>query len=472
MLNSTLPQKTAAILFAMTLTAFAEEANFSKICKIVVTESGSGWPVPLVELKTTNLIRFVTDNAGVIAFDLPEFMGQEIWFDLQGHGYDIPADGFGNRGVRLLPERGKSIQIEVKRKIIAKRIGRLTGSGLFAESQKLGLEPHWRDAPLVGCDSVLNARHQGKLFWAWGDTTLARYPLGIFDTTSATTSLKPFEIFQPPLRPCFNYFHDSDGRPRGVAKMPGSGPTWLGGYVSLPDQSGQSRLVATYVKIQPPLEAYECGLCVWNETSSSFEPLRVVWSKSQQSPKPPVVPDGHPAFWTDESGQDFVLFGNPLPRVRCRARFEAWSDPAQWELLEPQKDIVSASDQKPIVPHTGSIAWNEFRQRWVTVFMQSFGKPSSFGELWYAESPSPTGPWGPAIKILSHNNYTFYNPRLHPEFSDQDPRVLIFEGTYTQQFADHPQPTPRYDYNQILYRLDLDDPALAPAQNDVSHSQK
>ena len=42
--------------------------------------------------------------------------------------------------------------------------------------------------------------------------------------------------------------------------------------------------------------------------------------------------------------------------------------------------------------------------------------------------------------------------------------MLIFEGTYTMQFADRPPPTPRYDYNQILYRLDLDDPALAPAQ--------
>jgi hypothetical protein len=42
--------------------------------------------------------------------------------------------------------------------------------------------------------------------------------------------------------------------------------------------------------------------------------------------------------------------------------------------------------------------------------------------------------------------------------------VLIFEGTYSQTFADHPEPTPRYDYNQMLYRLDLDDPALKPAQ--------
>jgi hypothetical protein len=31
-------------------------------------------------------------------------------------------------------------------------------------------------------------------------------------------------------------------------------------------------------------------------------------------------------------------------------------------------------------------------------------------------------------------------------------------------FADKPEPTPRYDYNQILYRLDLDDPKLKGAQ--------
>lgn len=472
MLTCFRPQNVVPILLAMTLNSFAAEADLSKLCKIVVTESGSGWPVPLVELETTNHVRFVTDNAGIIAFDLPEMLGQETWFDLHGQGYEVRADGFGNRGVRLVPERGKLLRIEVERKIIAKRIGRITGTGLFAESQKLGLEPDWRDARIVGCDSVLNASHQGKLFWAWGDTSLAKYPLGIFDTTSATTSLKPFESFKPPLRPSFNYFNDQQGQPRGVAKIPGHGPTWLGGYVSLPDQTGQPKLVATYVKIQPPLESYECGLCVWNDTISSFEALRVIWSKSEQTPKPPVIPDGHPAFWKDATGQEFVLFGNPLPRVRCRANFEAWQDPSQWELLEPQKEITSATDRKPVIPHTGSIAWNEFRQRWVTVFMQAFGKPSPFGELWYAESPSPTGPWGPAIKVLSHTNYTFYNPRLHPEFSGQDPRILIFEGTYTQQFANHPQPTPRYDYNQILYRLDLDDPALAPAQKAISHDPK
>jgi hypothetical protein len=96
--------------------------------------------------------------------------------------------------------------------------------------------------------------------------------------------------------------------------------------------------------------------------------------------------------------------------------------------------------------------------------MEAFGKPSAFGELWYAEAEEPTGPWGKAVKVLTHDNYTFYNPRLHPEFTPEASPILIFEGTFTMQFADKPPVTPRYDYNQIIYRLDLDDPALAPAQ--------
>ena len=98
-------------------------------CRIEVVEKGSGWPVPLVELRTTHDIRLVTDNAGVIAFDLPELMGREMWFDVIGHGYEVPKDGFGFRGVRLTPRPGKTLRVEVTRTIIAKRLGRLTGRG-------------------------------------------------------------------------------------------------------------------------------------------------------------------------------------------------------------------------------------------------------------------------------------------------------------------------------------------------------
>jgi hypothetical protein len=458
------------ILVLLFRISFAWADPASRLCRIEVAERGSGWPVPLVELRTTHNVRFVSDNAGVIAFDLPELMGRETWFDVIGQGYEVPKDGFGKRGVRLTPEPGATLRVQVDRTIIARRLGRVTGGGLFAESQKLGQDLDWPESGILGCDSVQNAVRRGKLFWLWGDTTIARYPLGIFDGTSATTAIQPLKNFEPPLRLKLDYFTNdvSTGGPqgpRGIAKMPGEGPTWVTGYVSLPDANGQPHLVGSYLKIKTPMEAYQQGLCVWNDATSNFEQLRVLWTKSKKTPVPPPMPDGHPVFWKDSAGKKWVLFGNPLPILRCPATFEAWQNSATWEVLKPQKRFIAASDGASVTPHSGSIAWNPWRKRWVTIFMQSLGKPSGFGEIWYAEAPAPTGPWGKAVKILSHDNYTFYNPRIHPEFTAADSPILIFEGTYTITFSGNRTPTPRYDYNQILYRLDLDDPSLSPAQH-------
>ena len=436
------------------------------ICRIEVIEQGTGWPVPLVELRTTHQERFVTDNDGVIAFDLPELMGRKTWFDVIGQGYEVRKDALGMSGVQLTPEPGETLRVVVTRTIIARRIGRLTGGGLFAESQKLGDETGWKESGVLGCDSVQNAVYRGKLFWLWGDTALPNYPLGIFDSTCATTSPHPLTQFQPPLRVAFDEFTDAKGNPRGVAPMPGPGPTWIGGMVTVPDSNGQPHLVAAYVKIKPPMDAYEWGLCAWNDAANKFEPLRLLWKKSAAAPKPPPVPDGHATFWTDTNGKQWLLFGNPLPYLRCPATFEDWQNSNTWETLAPQKYLMSAADGSLVEPHAGSITWNPWRHRWVTVFEQIYGKPSMLGEIWYAEAEtdSPLGQWGKAVKILSHDNYTFYNPFIHPEFTSSNSPILLFEGTYSRTFAANPPPTPRYDYNQILYRLDLDDPRLRPAQ--------
>lgn len=181
-------------------------------CRIEVVEAGSGWPVPLVELRTTHYVRLLTDNAGVIALDLPELMGREVWFDVFGHGYEVKKDGFGYRGVRLTPESGRTLRVEVARTI-------------------------------------------------------------------------------------------------------------------------------------------ECGLCVWNDATSNFERLRVLWTRTETAPKKPLAPEGHPAFWKDDQGRRWVLFGNPLPRLRCPATFEAWQDAATWEALDPQQTLEPASGGKPVKPH-------------------------------------------------------------------------------------------------------------------------
>ncbi len=281
-------------------------------CCIQVVEAGTGWPVPLVELRTTHQVRLVTDNAGVIACDLPELMGRETWFDVISPGYEVPKDGFGMAGVRLTPEPGKTLKVEVKRTILARRLGRITGGGIFAESQKLGRELDWRESGILGCDSVQNAVHRGRLFWAWGDTTVPRYPLGIFHMTGATTAVQPLTSFEPPLRLHLEYFTNGKGLPRAVAEMPGSGPTWVSGYVSLPDKTGSERLVGSYVKIKPPMDAYEAGLCVWNDSRAVFEPLRKVWTKSDKAQKSPPYPEGQPAFWKDQQGKAVGPVRQPL----------------------------------------------------------------------------------------------------------------------------------------------------------------
>lgn len=459
---SRLPFRLHAVLAGLLLLASSHAE--AEPCRIEVVDKQTGWPVPLVELRTTHQVRFVSDNAGLIAFDLPELMGQETWFDVIGHGYDVPRDGLGSRGVRLTPKPGATLKVEVTRALPAKRIGRLTGAGLFAESQKLGLEKEWRDAGILGCDSVQTTMHRGRLFWLWGDTTIASYALGIFHSTGATTPARPSVPLEPPLRFAFDYIRGENQQPRAIAKMPGDGPTWVTGYVSLPDHEGTDRLVCTYTKITPPLASYEWGLAAWNDATQNFEQHKVLWKKSSTAPKPPPIPEGHVNRWRDPEGKAWILFGNPLPTLRCPATFEAWQDPSTWEILTPQPTLPAAGSDQRVKPHSGSIAWNPWRQRWVTVFMEKFGKPSAFGEIWYAEADSPTGPWGAAVKILSHQNHTFYNPRIQPEFTPGGTPLLYFEGTYTMQFADHPPATPRYEYNQMLYRLDLDDPALAPAQ--------
>ena len=99
--------------------------------RITVREKGSGSPVPLMELRTTDHVRWVTDNAGVVAFDLPEAMGHETWLTVSGHGYAIAADGLGSRGVRVKPVAGGATVIEVDRKNVAQRVGRLLFESRF-----------------------------------------------------------------------------------------------------------------------------------------------------------------------------------------------------------------------------------------------------------------------------------------------------------------------------------------------------
>jgi hypothetical protein len=226
--------------------------------------------------------------------------------------------------------------------------------------------------------------------------------------------------------------------------------------LTLKDKKDNERLVATYVKVRKSMEVYEAGLCEFNSDKEIFE-------KRFTFPNPKSLrPSGHPLRHRLD-GRDWVYCGSTLPDMRFPDNFESWLDPSTYEPVEVDANFIDAVGND-VKRHNGHVAWNPSRKRWISIFTQSWAKSSFLGEIWYAEAPTPEGPWRKAVKIMTHDRYSFYNPMQHPYWAEDNGRVIYFEGTYTMAFSGNRTPTPRYDYNQILYRLDLSDPRLKPAQ--------
>jgi hypothetical protein len=451
-----------------------------------------------------NNVRYYSDSAGIIVFSEPGLMDQTVYFHVDSHGYEYPADGFGYRGKRLKITPGGTATLRIKRTNIAERLYRVTGSGIYRDSilagQTVPIKQPLLNGQVFGSDSVVNAVYNGRLLWFWGDTNRPSYPLGNFHVPGAISKLPSDGGLDPELGVELDYFVDDTGFAKPTAKIPGRGPTWINGLITLVGNDGRERLFAAYVKVEPPLKVYERGLAEFNDQMNEF---RKVVEFNMQSP---VFPGGHPFKHTD-SGVEYVYFGNPFPLVRVRATPEALGDLSKYEAwtclqagsrtdsitierddgtpvytwktdtipFTPKlqaaliKDNRIRADEglfhltnnagKPILIHSGSVNWNAYRNRWIMVGVQSFGT-SMLGEVWYAEAKQPTGPWTSAHKIVTHEHYSFYNPKQHPMFDKDGGRVIFFEGTYTNMFSGNKDRTPRYDYNQIMYKLDLSDSRL------------
>lgn len=501
----------------LTLLLLLSNAAPEKPFRIDVVDEQTGRGVPLVELETTNNIRFVTDSAGMVAFDEPGFFGQEVFFHVRSHGYEFPKDGFGIQGRKLRVEAGGQATLKVKRINIAERLYRVTGAGIYRDSVLLGEQPPIKEpllnAQVTGSDSVVNAVYRGRIYWFWGDTNRPAYPLGNFHVPGAT-SLLPQDGGLPPDRGVdLHYFVGESGFAKETCRMPGDGPTWIFGLVVVPDATGRERLLAHYVKVKPPLSVYAQGLCEFDDDAEQFR------QKVTLPLDAPLVPGGQPFLLSERGGKqtssepDFVLFATPYALVRVKATAEAYADLSQyeaWTYLKPgskadapeiERDangrivlgwkrgalpldrtrermllksgalkpdeaffvLKDADSGKAVTPHAGSIHWNPHRQRWAMIFCEHFGT-SLLGEIWYAEAGEPTGPWLKATKIITHDKYSFYNPKHHHMLDQEGGRFLYFEGTYTHTFSGNAEQTPRYDYNQIMYRLDLDDPRLTGAR--------
>ncbi|MDZ7619893.1 MAG: hypothetical protein U1E05_23075, partial [Patescibacteria group bacterium] len=219
---------------------------------IRVVDEQTGRGVPLVELRTVNEIVLYTDSAGWIAFHEPGLMGREVYFGVSSPGYEHPADGFGNRGVRLTPTPGAVTTVKLRRANLAERLYRITGQGIYRDSELLGLPTPpgvpQVNAGVMGQDSAQVVPYRGKLFWLWGDTNLPHYPLGNFKTTSATSPLPGADTFQPETCVPLDYFAEPQqpDRVRPMVPTDEPGMIWLDGLMTLRDPDGNETLLAHF----------------------------------------------------------------------------------------------------------------------------------------------------------------------------------------------------------------------------------
>jgi hypothetical protein len=367
---------------------------------------------------------------------------------------------------------------------------------------------------VAGQDSAGGVVYRGKIYWFWGDTARVKYPLGHFWTAGAISELPGRGGLDPAQGVDFRYFKDADGFSRPVCRLGVQrGLMWIDGLAVVRDDTGRERLVAHYSHMESLAKRLGHGLAVFNDEKEEFERLSSLALDEQWR-----FPQHHPVR-RHEGGFEYLYFGAPFPNARVKAAlqsltdlsaYEAWTCLAegsasgaaeiqrepdgqlryQWKRnarpVTPDQERawlqagklkaheawyqpVDVDTGKPVQIHGGSVNWNEYRKRWVLVAVQQ-GGASFLGEVWYAEATKVTGPWRRAKKVVTHTNYSFYNPVHHPFFDQEGGRLIYFEGTYANTFSGNPDATPRYDYNQVMYRLDLGDPRLKSVSGAATNS--
>jgi hypothetical protein len=503
-------------LLVMLTAATAHAAPF--VVEVVDDRTGRG--VPMVELRTTSAAAFYTDSAGIIALDEPGYFGQKVHFTVFSFGYDFPADAFGVRGATLDVKEGGSAKLKIKRLNIAERLYRVTGEGIYRDSVLAGRKP-LIDQPLLnaqvtGQDSVLADVYRGKIRYFWGDTAKLSYALGNFGTSGAVADLPSSGGLDPSVGVNLKYFVNTEGFSRPMAPMKEPGAVWIGGLMVLKDDKGNERMIARFSRMKDLGTKLEQGLLVYNDEKNIFERLKPIPMNA------PIEPNGHP-FRVNSDGQEYFYFPQPYPVVRVKADWKSATDLSAYEAYtclkqgtkfykdKPPFDrdaagklkfgwktntppvgvqeleelvkagkvsrdelpmrLTDAATNKPVLLHGGSVHWNDYRKKYVMIALGIFGD-SMLGEIYFAESEQPQGPWVRATKIVTHHaeasaafgkkpqSMDFYNPTQHPFYDQDGGRIIYFEGTYTNMFSGNPMQTPRYEYNQIMYRLDLSDPRL------------
>jgi hypothetical protein len=461
------------VLFALAA-GLAADRPFA--IRIVDSQTGRG--VPLVELRTVNQRAWYSDSNGTVAVSDSWAMGRDVFFQVRSHGYRFEERVLDEIGIILPVRPGGHAELRIVRENIAERLYRITGAGIYADSVAAGVPVPIRrpllNGKVTGQDTAIAIPYRGRIYWFWGDTV---GPANMNFNASGATSVPPGAGGLDPDRGVdLEYFVDHDGFSRPMLPLDRPGLVWLEGLMIVRDPQGRERLAATYTRVSKRKPVEERGVAVFDDSAQVFRVLaQHPPDRGHRSSHPVRVVEGGRAWWylypnyRVPDDWSAIQDAGAYEAYACDAKGCAWKPGAPFvDGAEEERKLIAGGKLpaeaarfpfvdvdtgKPGGFAMGSIAWNAYRKRWIMI-------AGAWGDVYYSEAVAPEGPWNCAKKIVRHEKYNFYNVVHHPFFDKDGGRVIYFEGTYTATFIDGAQPTPLYDYNQIMYALSLDDPRL------------
>ena len=466
--------------------------------QIEVLDSVTKRGIPIAKISNINGITYYSDSYGNIAYNEQEVMGRDLYFLVEAEGYKIPKDDTGRQSVILTPNKGEKAIIFMQRIQPAERLYRVTGTGIYRDTELLGLRvpplaTHWDRGQVLGQDSNLGTIYKNRIFFIWGDTFLPTSYHGNFSVAGGTIPLPSESGIDPDVGFEIDYFVDQNNHTKKMIHLVGPGYIWFDWIMVVKDQKNQEVLAAKYARVNALFGNYERGIAVFNEQKEEFEKRTEIseWLKAPHLTQ-------HP-FLTMSDNVSYFYLASQFNFSRVKPLLTHIEDPDQYEyftclapgsrwaerklerkngqlvygwkqnteaideqkqkilieegLIRPEEgwlQLMDVATGQPITSYRGSVFWNEFRQKWILI--------SGAQAIWYSEADTPLGPWHYAVKVADHHNY-FYNPHQHPYLDKGNGRFIYFEGTYTKFIGPEPQ-VPRYDYNQVMYRLDLSDDRL------------
>jgi hypothetical protein len=483
--------------FILNLYSFqAQEKQDHYFFKIRVIDAETKKGVPMVGLVPLTQERYYSDSNGLIAFNEPGLMGKDVYFEVMSEGYEYPQNLEDKRAVTLFTKPGDSAVVEIRRTSVAERLYRSTGLGIYRDSELLGesspIDHPIINADVIGQDSNLTAIYKGQIFWIWGDTFLPPTYKGSFSVNAATSLLPTKGGLDPNIGVNYNYFQDEKGQSRAMINLKSPGYVWFDWIMNFKDKNGKEQLVAKYANVNYYFGNYERGIAVFNDDTQIFDAYKSIpdwlpeghtchhpfigihdgkalmhlttnFSYLRVQPKLESVsnPKTYEAFTCLKQGTTFDTDSPQLDRNKDGKLIYAWKQDTDPVNYDQQEQLIKAGHIQPEeawiqltdintgtrLPNVGrgSVYWNNYRQKWILI--------TGAMDTWYSEADTPIGPWVFARKVAEHQSF-LYNPTQQPIFDQNNGEDIFFEGTFTK-FVSTAERVPRYDYNQITYKLTL-----------------